>query len=187
MKLKSIDLVLIALMTALLIVLSLVAPIPIGVIPVPVTLQLLGVMLVGLILGPLRAALVVLLYVSMALVGIPVLPGGRAGLAVLTGPTGGFLLGMIPGASVVGWLGYQSEAVKWRARSSGGQIARGVLAGVAGGVVVVYALGVPWMIWVTGLTPIKAMVAVAIFIPIDIVKAVIASVLAYQVKRSINV
>ena len=69
MKLKSIDLVLIALMTALLIVLSLVAPIPIGVIPVPVTLQLLGVMLVGLILGPLRAALVVLLYVSMALVG----------------------------------------------------------------------------------------------------------------------
>ena len=90
MKLKSIDLVLIALMTALLIVLSLVAPIPIGVIPVPVTLQLLGVMLVGLILGPLRGALVVLLYVSMAMIGIPVLPGGRAGLAVLTGPTGGF-------------------------------------------------------------------------------------------------
>lgn len=187
MKLKSIDLVLIALMTALLIVLSLVAPIPIGVIPVPVTLQLLGVMLVGLTLGPLRGALVVLLYVSMAMIGIPVLPGGRAGLAVLTGPTGGFLLGMIPGAGVVGWLGYRADFTQWRAKSPGAQIALGVFAGVMGGVVVVYALGVPWMIVVTGLTPIKAIAAIAIFIPIDIIKAVIASVLAYQVKRSINV
>ena len=187
MKLKTIDLVLIALMTALLVALSLVPPMPIAVIPVPVTLQLLGVMWIGLMLGPLRGALAVLLYVSMAMIGIPVLPGGRAGLAVLTGPTGGFLLGMIPGAAVVGLLGYRSKSPAWAVKSPGSQMALGTFAGVMGGVVVVYALGVPWMIWVTGLTPLKALLAVAIFIPIDVAKAAIASVLAYQVKRSIRV
>ena len=101
---KTKDIVLIALFTALIVAMGLVPPIPMPLVPVPLTLQTFGVMLAGLILGPVRAGLVLLLYVTIALLGLPVLPGGRSGLAVLAGPTAGFLLGMIPGAVVTGWL-----------------------------------------------------------------------------------
>lgn len=184
---KSVDIVLVALMAALIVVLALVPPIPVPAMPVPVTLQTLGVMLTGLILGPRRAALAVLLYVTMALLGIPVLPGARAGLAVLIGPTGGFLLGMIPGAMVVGWLGYNASQKRGLERSAGWQIAYGWIASVVGGVGIVYLIGVPWMTWVTGLDFWKATIAVGVFLPGDLVKAVIAAVIAYQVKRSIRV
>src|SRR5690606_2023052 len=85
-------------------VLSLMPPIPLGVIPVPVTLQTLGVMLAGAMLGPWRGMLACLLYMVLWILGLPVLPGGRAGLGVLAGPTGGFLVGMVVGAFVIGWM-----------------------------------------------------------------------------------
>ena len=97
---KTKDIVLISLFTALIVALSLIPPIPVPVVPVPLTLQTLGVMLTGLMLGPKRGAMVVLLYVLLGLLGVPVLPGGRAGLAVLVGPTAGFLLGMMPTQSL---------------------------------------------------------------------------------------
>lgn len=199
MQSRSIDLVLIALFAALIVVLALVPPIPVPVMAVPVTLQTLGVMLAGLILGPRRGALAVLLYVSLALIGLPVLPGGRAGLAVLMGPTGGFLLGMIPGAAVTGWLGYRASSMgkslqalastvsSSSGSSQGRQIFKAWLASISGGILVVYAFGLPWMTWVTGLDPVKAALAVLVFIPGDIVKAVVAAVLAQRVAQSIRV
>ena len=115
------DLVLVALFTALVAVLSIIPPIPMPFIPVPVTLQTFGVMLTGLILGPRRSGLVLLLYVLVAMIGIPILPGGRAGLAVLAGPTGGFLLGMIPGAMLTGYQRHPGQAV-WRGSTSEGTV-----------------------------------------------------------------
>jgi len=76
---KTKDIVLIALFTALIIALGLVPPIPMPLVPVPLTLQTFGVMLAGLILGPARAGLVLLLYVTIAMLGLPVLPGGGLG------------------------------------------------------------------------------------------------------------
>ncbi|WP_195827527.1 biotin transporter BioY, partial [Bordetella pertussis] len=98
------DTVLAALFAALIVVLSLMPPIPLPAIPVPVTLQTLGAMLAGAMLGPLRGALACLLYLVLAAIGLPVLPGGRGGLGVFFGPTGGFLVGMVAGACVTGWL-----------------------------------------------------------------------------------
>ena len=103
-NLKTNNLVLVALFTALIVALGLVPPLTVPWVPLPLTLQTFGVMLAGLILGPARAGLALLLYVTLALLGLPVLPGGRAGLTVLAGPTAGFLLGMIPGAILTGWL-----------------------------------------------------------------------------------
>ncbi len=71
--LKTKDIVLVALFCALTIVLGLIPPIPMPGVPVPITLQTFGVMLAGLILGPARAGFVLLLYVGMAVLGIPVL------------------------------------------------------------------------------------------------------------------
>ncbi|MEI7569295.1 MAG: biotin transporter BioY [Alcaligenaceae bacterium] len=190
---KTKDIVLIALFTALIVVLSLLPPIPLPLIPVPLTLQTFGVMLAGLILGPARAGLVLLLYVMIALLGLPVLPGGRAGLAVLAGPTAGFLLGMIPGAFVTGWLSVLSiQNDKSKEVSSSydtfrptpvWQIARYVLAAVIGGIVLVYAIGIPWLVFVTKMDFAKACWAMAVFVPGDVLKAIVAAVVAQRIRR----
>ena len=178
---KTKDIVLVALFAALIVVLSLIPPIPVPVVPVPLTLQTLGVMLAGLMLGPRMGALAVLVYVGLALLGLPVLPGGRAGLAVLAGPTAGFLLGMIPGAAVTGWLAGPPVAAA-PSRGVGRQIARCWLAAAVGSMAVVYLVGIPWMAAVAGMDMAKASWAMLVFVPGDLVKALLAAVIAQQVR-----
>lgn len=184
-EMKTKDLVLVALFAAIIVVLAALPPIVLPWIPVPITLQTFGVMLAGLVLGARRAALVLLLYVALALIGLPVLPGGRAGLAVLFGPTGGFLLGMIPGAFVVGYLarpfGAGSSEV---APSAYRDVARCLMAGIAGGILVVYLVGVPWLAFAAKMDFSKALLAVTVFLPGDFVKAIIAAVLASRVRKA---
>ena len=182
------DLVLVALFTAMIIVLGLIPPVPVPWVPVPVTLQTFGVMLAGLILGSWRGGLVVLTYVLIAILGVPVLPGGRAGIAVLAGPTGGFLLGMIPGAVVTGWLAGRLPRGDAAATQQGWavmapQVLRYWSASVIGGLLVVYAAGIPWLAAVTGMGLSKAAWAIVVFIPGDLLKAFIASIVAQRVRR----
>lgn len=192
---KTKDIVLIALFTALIIALGLVPPIPMPLVPVPITLQTFGVMLAGLILGPKRAGFVLLLYVMLAVLGLPVLPGGRAGLAVLAGPTAGFLLGMIPGAVVTGWLATWFSRAEPSGENSSShhptktnqapvwEIARYALAAVVGGLVLVYAIGIPWLMFVTKMDFTKACWAMVVFVPGDLLKALLAAVVAQRIRR----
>lgn len=76
----------IALVTAVIIVLGLIPPIPLGFIPVPIVLQNLGIMIAGIVLGPKRGTVSVALFLFLALIGFPVLsewwsgrPGGLCG------------------------------------------------------------------------------------------------------------
>src|SRR5690606_9735225 len=71
---------------------------------VPITLQTLGVMLAGTILGAWRGTLAVATFLALAAAGLPVLAGGRGGLGAFVGPSAGYLLGFLAGAAVVGWL-----------------------------------------------------------------------------------
>ncbi|RAP62108.1 BioY family transporter [Achromobacter sp. HZ01] len=176
---KSSNTVLIALFAALIVVLSLIPPIPLPAIPVPITLQTLGAMLAGAMLGPLRGALACLLYLALAAIGLPVLPGGRGGLGAFFGPTGGFLVGLVAGACVTGWLARRLAA---RARGAA-QAAAYVLACVVGGILVVYAFGVPWLAVVTKMELAKAALAVAVFLPGDVAKALVAGWVAWRVER----
>lgn len=72
--------------------------------PVPLTLQTLGVLLVGAALGWRRGVAALGLYVAAGAAGLPIFSGGGAGLAKLTGPTGGYLLGFVVAAALVGYL-----------------------------------------------------------------------------------
>ncbi len=177
---KTKDIALIALFSALIVALGLVPPIPMPLVPVPITLQTFGVMLAGLLLGPMRASLVLLLYVGLALLGLPVLPGGRAGLAVLAGPTAGFLLGMIPGAALTGWLARKSTKNPQVNRFY--DTSRCALAAFCGGIVVVYGIGVPWLAFVTDMGLTKACWAVLVFLPGDLVKALVAAGVAQRIR-----
>lgn len=175
------DVVLVALFAAIIVALGLVPPITIGIVPVPITLQTLGVMLAGAVLGPVRGALACGLVVLLTAVGLPVLAGGRGGLGVFAGPTGGYLVGWIPGALVTGLM------VKyWAAKLTRGWAKAGAVlaACVAGGIVVVYALGIPWLSVSSGLPLREAALGGMVFVPGDLIKAVAATLVAHGVARS---
>lgn len=71
---------------------------------VPITGQSFGVLLIAMALGRVRGTGVVLAYLAEGAMGLPVFAGGKAGLAVLLGPTGGYLLGFLAAAYVAGFL-----------------------------------------------------------------------------------
>ena len=96
-------LVWIALMAALTAVGAIIAIPVVPFSPVPITLQTMFVLLSGLILGPKGGALAMLLYLVAGALGLPVFSGGKAGLAVFLGPTGGFLIGFVPSAFLCGF------------------------------------------------------------------------------------
>ena len=82
------DLGQIVIFAGLIAALTLIGSIQIG--ALPITLQTLGVLLAGAILGARKGTLAVLLYLAVGLVGVPVFAGGAAGGGALFGPTGGF-------------------------------------------------------------------------------------------------
>ena len=72
--------------------------------PVPVTGQTFAVLVVGALLGPQRAIAAMLLYLMEGLAGLPVFAGGTSTIVVLAGPTGGYLIGFVVAAGIVGYL-----------------------------------------------------------------------------------
>ncbi|WP_448624688.1 biotin transporter BioY [Geodermatophilus sp. URMC 64] len=172
---KTRDLAYIALFAALTAVLGLVPAVAIG--PVPITAQTLGVMLAGSILGARRGFLALLLFLVLVAIGLPVLASGAGGLAVFAGPTAGYLISWPIAAFVVGLL-----TERFWARYN---LAWGTVANVVGGIVVIYAIGVPVLKVVSALPWDDALwFGAAVFIPGDLVKAVLAAAIAVGVRRS---
>lgn len=174
-RLPARDLALVATFAALLVVLGLPGVITLGN-SVPITLQTMGVMLAGSVLGWRRGALAVLVFLALAAAGLPVLAGGRGGLAAFAGPSAGYLLGFPLGAAVTGWLVERKLPrydVRW-----------GFVANIVGGIAVVYLVGIPVQAAVTATSGVVATAAAAlIFLPGDLVKAVVATSVAAAVHR----
>ena len=165
------SLVLIALLTAIIVVLGLVPPIMLSVIPVPIHAQSLGVLLAGVLLGARGGALSVLLLLALVAIGLPVLSGGRGGLAVFFGPTAGYLIGFLPAAFVTGLL---SDRVA-RKLAGGWALFAGFLGAAVVGVFIDHAFGIAWLATYVGLSPQEAVIGNLIFVPGDLLKAVIAA------------
>lgn len=168
------DSVLIATFAALTAALGLLPPLPVPLIPVPVTAQTLGVMLTGCLLGPRRAALAMILLLGLIALGLPLLAGGRGGLGVFVGPSAGFLIGWPLGAITIG-------VIAAKATASTGRL---FIANGLGGIGVVYTFGIPGLALVSDLSFATAALASAAFLPGDLVKAGLASVIAAAVRRS---
>ncbi|PRZ18134.1 biotin transport system substrate-specific component [Nesterenkonia sandarakina] len=142
---------------------------------VPITLQTLGVILAGAVLGPWRGAgAIVLLHVLVA-AGLPLLAHGSGGLGAFAGPSAGFALGWIPGAFLVGLITQASWPLRlWRT----------ITGAVLGGIVVVYACGLPVMAFQMGLDLQQAALINLAFLPGDLVKAGIAVALTHSLARA---
>ena len=144
--------------------------------PVPITLQSMGIMLAGSILGARRGFGAALLFIALVAVGLPFLAGGRGGLAVFFGPTVGFLLIWPVAAFVIGWMTDRAGAPY--------RLGTGLLANAVGGIVVTYAGGIVGIMIVAQLSFSAALLACWIFIPGDLVKVVLTALIARQVHRA---
>jgi biotin transport system substrate-specific component len=169
------DIVLIALFAAIMAMLGLAPKIELAFVPVPITAQSLGVMLAGSVLGAKRGALAIVLFLALVAAGLPLLAGGRGGLGVFASPSVGFLIGYPLAAFAVGWL----TEIFWR----GLTFAKLFAINVGGGVVFLYALGIPGIALVTGSTLKVAAAGSAAFLPGDILKAALAAAAGMFVKR----
>lgn len=103
--------------------------------PVPVTGQTLAVLLVGAGLGAARGAASLALYVILGGLGLPIYSDATSGWSVLLGPTGGYLVGFIASAAIVGWAAEHSWDRGW---------IKSFLTFV-GGSIVVFGIGLPWL------------------------------------------
>ncbi len=173
---KTRDLAYIALFAAVVAVLGVLPPINVAVIPVPITAQTLGVMLAGSVLGARRGGLALLLFLAVVAIGMPVLSGGRGGLSVFTGPTAGYLYSWPVAAFVVGLL----TQLFWRRYN----LAYAMVANVVGGILVIYAIGIPFTAVYADVPLTTSFTGSLLFIPGDLVKAGIASVVAVSVRRA---
>lgn len=151
--------------------------IPLPFTPVPITLQVMVVLLAGLTLGAKDGALSQIAYIASIALGLP-LDANGLGAAAFVSPTAGYLIGFIAGAFVAGYL---AERGLHRNR------ALRLLAGLAG-VGVIYFIGTAWLThmflggdWAKGWA-----LGVAPFIVIDLVKALIASVTAEGARTWLN-
>jgi biotin transport system substrate-specific component len=178
------DVVLVALFAAIIVALGLIPPISVGFIAVPITMQTLGVMLAGAILGSVRGMLACALVALLTAAGLPVLSGGRGGLGVFAGPTAGYLIGWMPGALVTGLI---AQLWAWRLTRRWLRIVALFVAAVVGGIAVVYAVGIPWLSANTGISLHKAFSSGMVFVPGDLIKAGIVALVADGVLRSYRV
>ncbi|WP_318244481.1 biotin transporter BioY [Oerskovia merdavium] len=142
---------------------------------VPITLQTLGVMLAGALLGAWRGALAMLTFLALVAAGLPLLSGGRGGPAVFVGPSVGYLIGFVAGAAVVGLIVERFRTLTfWRV----------LVASVVGGMLVMYALGIPLQALVTGFPLQTVATGSLMYLPGDLLKAVIAASVTVGVVRA---
>lgn len=140
-----------------------VIPLPFS--PVPIALQSGFVILAGLLLSARWAVGSVALYLLLGALGLPLFAGGTGGVGHLLGPTGGYLFGYLPAVLATSLL-------------KGDSLLRRLIAGATGSLVI-YALGVPWLAFVQGLSPGQAVsFGMLPFLPGDALKAIAAALLA---------
>ena len=153
--------------------LALVAQVSVPLLPVPITGQTFGILVLGLLYGSRLGAATVLAYLAQGAVGLPVFANGAGGAAVLIGPTAGYLWGFVIAAFVVGWLAERG----WDRNI--GLTAVAMLVGN----VILYVPGLAWLYVIAapdfattlqwGLTP---------FIPGDLLKLVLACCVVWGIR-----
>jgi biotin transport system substrate-specific component len=135
--------------------------------PEAVTLQVLGIFLAGIFLGPVWGGASIVLYLVAGAVGAPVYEGGAAGVGQLFGSSGGYLWAFPVAAAVIGLLVHGWGDLRDPSTVSLGRLVGAMLVGVA----IIYAGGVAGLMLVLGLGPTEAFLAgAAAFIPAEAFK-----------------
>ena len=145
--------------------------------PVPLTLQTFAVLLIGMALGPVLGFSTMVLYLAEGAAGLPVFsPHGPGGIAQLLGPTAGFLFSYPLAAAAAGYLAHHLVAFRSLFVRS---LAAGILASP-----IFFAMGAMWLSAITHLSSAATWhVAIAPFLPSEIIKAIAAATLFSSIRR----
>jgi len=146
---------------------------------VPITFQTLAVMLTGLMLGPGRGFAAVGLYTLLGLAGLPIFSQGRSGLGILAGPSAGYIIAFPIAAAVVGWL-----ATVVIRRTSSARALWFFAAAMVTSIVFVHTLGVAGIALNTKASLGEAFLSDLIFYPGDVIKNILAAVIAVALHRA---
>jgi len=150
--------------------------IPLPFTPVPITLQTFSVLLAGAILGRRLGSISQTIYIILGALGLPIFSGAVGGLSRLFGQTGGYLIGFVLAAWVIGRLigGKKASFLK-------------ILSIMFAGEVVLFSLGVIWLSMVLHVTLIKAVfLGLLPFIPGDAIKLLAATTLYYEIQGRVR-
>lgn len=176
-KFKTLDLVYIGLSAALIAICSWIS-IPLT---VPITLQTMGICLISSLFGLKRGTFATVVYIVLGAVGVPVFQGFTSGLGIITGSTGGYIVGFIFTALIVGFVSDKFE----------GKLVPLIIS-MAVGILVCYAFGTAWfaVVYARKNTPatigtILGWCVIPFLIP-DAIKIVVASILTNRLKRFVK-
>ena len=176
-KIRTIDMIYVGLSAALIALGAWIA-IPVG--DIPITLQTLMICLISGLFGMKRGTLSVLIYIVLGAVGVPVFSNFKAGLGVLAGPTGGYIVGFIFTALIVGLVADKTKGQLWA-------VALAMVLGIA----VCYAFGTAWFyVYMQSkkavtLSYILGLCVVPYIVP-DLVKTAVACVLVNRLKKFVK-
>lgn len=170
------DLALIAVFAGLTAALGLIPAFYTPLSPSPITAQTFGPVLAGALLGGRRGGLSQVLFLALVAVGLPLLSGGRGGIGVFAGVTVGFLVSWPVAAWLIGHLTYRLGAPY--------RLGWGILINVLVGMVVMYVLGIPGQMAFGHLSLPAAVVANLPYLPGDILKGVLAALVAKGVHQA---
>ncbi len=140
--------------------------IPLPFTPVPITGQTFGVLLVGAALGSKRGAASLGLYLGMGVLGLPFFSGGAHGIEILTGATGGYLIGFILAAYAIGKL----------AERGYDRAAKTSFLPFLTGTAIIYACGVTWLAILLGSLSQAVQLGLLPFLIGDAIKLIAASI-----------
>jgi biotin transport system substrate-specific component len=136
---------------------------------IPFSFQPFGVFFAGLLLGPVWGGFALLVYILAGIAGAPVFSNLGAGIGYLAGPTGGFLVGFLIGAVVIGGVAHRRRRPRSLADVGVSLTALALVAGL----VPIYAVGVPWFASVQGWSIARAGAFLAPFLLGDLLKVAI--------------
>ncbi|MCL2409916.1 MAG: biotin transporter BioY [Oscillospiraceae bacterium] len=166
-----------------------IAPFAVPIGPVPITLGSFGVYLAAAVLGPKFGSISVALYISLGAIGLPVFSNFNGGFHVITGPTGGFLMGFIPCALATGFvIDFCEKRIK-----TVNSVVRIVLTyisyalGMVIGTILLYTGGAAWFMVTTGNTLRATLSMTAVpFLFGDALKIAAVCIIAPQVRSMIK-
>ena len=121
-------------------ILSAQVVIPLPFTPIPLTMQTFAILFGAAAIGPYKALIAQVAYISLAAIGLPVLAGDKGGIEAILGATAGYLIAFLVASFVVGKIASKYSTKKFY----------GVLVGYLVGSLIIYTLGATWLAFYTG-------------------------------------
>lgn len=142
---------------------------------VPINLALFAIYMAGSLLGPKYGSITIIGYVVLGAVGLPIFVGFNGGFAVLTGPTGGYIIGYIFTSFLVGFITKHIGFSWWK-------LALSMLLGLA----VCYIVGTIWFMYITSNNlAVSLTYCILPFLPGDAIKISLATILTLRLRSAI--